>query len=120
MMMTTKLNITDVVPLGRRVVIKLHKRGEKSDSGLLYIPDTAGANTTVQTIGTVVHVSPAIDFNESENNEHASTLCAGDIVVFGKFNGMEIKVGKDEMVVVSYSEIVAKLIVQEGASAPQS
>lgn len=115
--MTPELTVIGVVPLGQRVVVRLHKRNARTASGL-YIPETAGANTAVQTIGTVVKTAEPLD--DDNLNDLLIIIRTGDVVVFGKFNGTEIKVGDDDLVVVPVSEIVCKLLVQEAAPAAQS
>ena len=95
--MTVKLQ-----PLADRVVVKPMEKEEKTKSGI-YIPDTARERPQE---GEIIAVGPG---RLSEDGKRiAMDIKAGDVVVYAKYGGTEIKVDDDELVILRESDILAK------------
>ncbi len=91
--------MTEFKPLGDRVAVKLMAQDEKI--GSIIIPDTA-KERPVQ--GEVIAVG-------SGSRDHAGNLISlevkvGDIVLFGKWSGTEVKVGGHDLLVMKESDIM--------------
>ena len=86
-------------PLGDRVVVRRVKEEEKSSGGII-IPDTAQEKPQE---GEIVAVGPgALDDN---GNRIAPEVKAGDIVLFGKWSGTEVKIDGEELLIMKESDI---------------
>ena len=95
--MTVKLQ-----PLADRVVVKPTETEEKTKSGI-YLPDSARERPQE---GTIIAVGPG---RLSEDGKRiALDIKVGDIVVYAKYGGTEIKVDEDELVILRESDILAK------------
>ena len=90
-------------PLHDRVVIKRMEE-EKTSPGGIVIPDSA-AEKPIK--GEVV----AVGNGKIQENGKAQPLDVkvGDIVLFGKYSGTEVKIDKDELVVMKEDDIMAIL-----------
>ena len=80
-------------PLGERVVVKPEKQEEKTKGGL-YLPDTATKDKPQR--GEVVAVGP--DFEGVKK---------GDVVLFAKYGGTEVKIDDDEYLVLGEDDVLA-------------
>ena len=90
-------------PLHDRVVIKRMEE-EKTSPGGIVIPDSA---TEKPIKGEVV----AVGNGKIQENGKAQPLDVkvGDIVLFGKYSGTEVKIDTDELVVMKEDDIMAIL-----------
>ena len=90
-------------PLHDRVVVKRMEE-EKTSPGGIVIPDSA---TEKPIKGEVI----AIGNGKIQENGNAQPLDVkvGDIVLFGKYSGTEVKVDSDELVVMKEDDIMAVL-----------
>lgn len=89
-------------PLADRVVVKPIEKEEKTKSGI-YIPDTAKERPQE---GEVVAVGPG---RLSEDGKRiAMDVEVGDVVIYAKYGGTEIKIEDEEMVILRESDILAK------------
>tara|TARA_B100001996_G_C18664031_1_gene594205 strand:- start:2202 stop:2489 length:288 start_codon:yes stop_codon:yes gene_type:complete len=90
-------------PLHDRVVIKRMEE-EKTSPGGIVIPDSA---TEKPIKGEVV----AVGNGKIQENGKAQPLDVkvGDIVLFGKYSGTEVKIDADELVVMKEDDIMAIL-----------
>ncbi|NLG66407.1 MAG: co-chaperone GroES [Actinobacteria bacterium] len=92
-----------LVPLEDRVIVKILEEEEKTSSGIV-LPDTAKEKpqkATVLAVGPGRYVDDAlipIDLKE------------GDVVVFAKYGGTEIKVEGEELLILRASDILAKVV----------
>ena len=88
-------------PLGDRVVVKpLSEEDMKTPSGI-YIPDTAKEKPQE---GEVVAVGPG---SKNENGKVAPMdVKIGDIVLFGKWSGTEVKIDGKEYSIMKESDIM--------------
>lgn len=89
-------------PLADRVLVKPMEKEEKTKSGI-YLPDTAKEKPQE---GKVLAIGPG---KMSEDGKRiAMDLKVGDIVVYAKYGGTEIKIDDDELMILRESDILAK------------
>lgn len=94
--------MTNLKPLGDRVVLKAVSKEEKTKTGII-IPDTVDKEKPEQ--GEVIAVGPG---KVLENGQRSSMdVKVGDTVVFTKYGPHEIKVEGTEYLIVSESDIMA-------------
>ena len=87
-------------PLGDRVVVKPIEKEEVTSSGLV-LPDTAKEKPQE---GEVVAVGPGA---KNENGKvSAMDVKVGDIVLFGKWSGTEVKIDGKEYSIMKESDIM--------------
>lgn len=89
-------------PLADRVVVKPIPKEEKTKSGI-YIPDTAKERPQE---GEIVAVGPGR--LTEEGKRIAMDLKVGDIVIYAKYGGTEVKIDAQELVIMRESDILAK------------
>lgn len=90
-----------LTPLNDRVLVK-RLEGEEKTAGGLYIPDTAKEKPSK---GEVVAAGPG---KTAENGQKvAMTVKAGDMVLFNKYAGTEIKLDGVEHLVMREDDILA-------------
>ena len=95
--MTVKLQ-----PLADRVVVKPVPKEEKTKSGI-YIPDTAKERPQE---GDIIAVGPG---RLTEDGKRiAMDLKVGDRVIYAKYDGSEIKIDDQDLVIMRESDILAK------------
>ena len=91
-----------IQPLGDRVLVKPIEAEEVTKGGIV-LPATAKEKPQE---GEVLAVGPG---KRNEKGEQvAMDIKAGDIVLYTKYGGTEIKVDGDELVILSESSILAK------------
>jgi len=101
--MAAKAKATSKVePLGDRVVISPAKREEVSKGGIV-LPDTAKEKPQE---GEVVAVGPGK--MSDDGKRIPMDLKAGDVVIYAKYAGTEVKVDDEELIIVRESDILAK------------
>ena len=87
-------------PLHDRVVVKRVDSETKSSGGII-IPDTA-AEKPMQ--GEVIAVGPGA---RGDDNELVPLdVKAGDLVLFGKWSGTEVKIDGDDLLIMKESDIM--------------
>jgi chaperonin GroES len=92
-----------LVPLHDRIVIKPVIQEEVLASGIV-IPDTAKEKPQQ---GTIIAVGPGrLDDNGKRIQMDVSV---GDRVLYAKYTGQEIKIDRDELIVLSEKDILAKV-----------
>lgn len=90
-----------IKPLEDRVVIKQVEAEQKTASGLV-IPDSAKEKPQE---GEVLAVGPGrID---EKGNRVAMEVKVGDVVIYSKYGGTEVKYGADEYLILSARDILA-------------
>jgi chaperonin GroES len=94
-------------PLHDRVVVKRLQEDTKTAGGII-IPDTA---TEKPMQGEVISVGPGA-LNE-DGKRVTPDVKAGDIVLFGKWSGTEVKIDGEELLIMKESDIMG---VIEGKS----
>jgi chaperonin GroES len=94
---------TKIVPLADRLVVKNVEQEETLASGLV-IPDTAKEKPQQ---AEVVAVGPGrLDDN---GKRVPMEIKAGDIIVYAKYSGNEIKVDQEEYLILSEKDVLAKI-----------
>ena len=93
---------TKLQPLADRVLVKPIEKEEMTKSGI-YIPDTAKEKPQE---GEVIAVGPG---RLSEDGKRIDMdVKVGDVVVYAKYGGTEIKIDDDELIILRESDILAK------------
>lgn len=89
-------------PLGDRVVVKPSIKEDVTKGGIV-IPDTAKEKPQE---GTVMAVGPG---RMTEDGKRIPMdVKVGDVVVYAKYGGTEIKEGDEELIILRESDILAK------------
>ena len=89
-------------PMGDRLVVKPLQSEEKTKSGI-YLPDTAKEKPQE---GKVIAVGPGRKTDEGKRI--APDVEVGDIVLYAKYGGSEIKIDGEEFIIMRESDILAK------------
>ena len=89
-------------PLYDRIVVKRVEQQEQMQGGL-YIPDSAKEKPQE---GEVVAVGPGKMTDDGKRI--AMDVKVGDIVVYARYAGTELKIDEEELIVVRESDILAK------------
>ncbi len=89
-------------PLADRLVVKPIEAEEKTKAGI-YLPDTAKEKPQE---GKVVAVGPGR--LSDEGKRIAMDIKVGDIVVYAKYGGTEIKIDDEEYMILRESDVLAK------------
>ena len=89
-------------PMGDRIVVKPIQSEEKTKSGI-YLPDTAKEKPQE---GKVIAVGPG-KIND-DGKRIAMDVQVGDIVIYTKYGGSEIKIDGEELIIMRESDILAK------------
>jgi len=93
-----------VQPLADRVVVKPIEREEVTKGGIV-LPDTVKEKPQE---GKVMAVGPG---RLSEDGKRmAVDVKIGDIVIYAKYGGTEIKIDEEELVILRESDILAKKV----------
>ncbi len=89
-------------PLADRLVVRPIEAEEKTKTGI-YLPDTAKEKPQE---GEVIAVGPG---RLSEDGKRiAMDVKVGDIVIYAKYGGTEIKIDDEELMILRESDILAK------------
>jgi chaperonin GroES len=92
-------------PLGDRLIVEPLEE-EQTTIGGIVLPDTAQEKPQR---GTVLAVGPGA--RNTDTGDHiALDVEEGDVVVYSKYGGTEIKVGADEYLILRESDVLAKVI----------
>ena len=89
-------------PMGDRLVVKPTQSEEKTKSGI-YIPDTAKEKSQE---GKVIAVGPCKMTDEGKRIP--MDVEVGDIIIYAKYGGSEIKLDEEELIIMRESDILAK------------
>ncbi len=93
----------ELQPLDDRIVIKRLEAEEKTAGGIV-LPDSAKEKPQR---GEVLAVGPG---KLLENGKRAALeVKVGDIVLFGKYSGTEVKISGEECLIARESDLLAKL-----------
>lgn len=87
-------------PLADRVILKVMESEEKTKTGI-YLPDTAKEKPQQ---GKVVAVGPG---RVEDGKTIPMSVSVGDVVLFAKYAGTEVKVDGEEYLIVKESDILA-------------
>lgn len=89
-------------PLADRVVVKPIEQEEKTKSGI-YLPDTAREKPQE---GEILAVGPGRIGEDGKRI--APDVKVGDIVIYAKYGGTDIKIDDEDLVILRESDILAK------------
>jgi len=92
-------------PLDDRVVVEPLESEEKTPGGI-YLPDTAKEKPQK---GKIIAKGPGKMLDNGERSELA--VNKGDVVLFAKFGGTEVRMGDKELLIMRESDLLA--IVEE-------
>ena len=96
-------NKTKIVPLADRLVVKNVQQEEVLASGIV-IPDTAKEKPQQ---AEVLAVGPGrVD---EKGNRVPMEVAVGDIVVYAKYSGNDIKIDQEEYLILSEKDVLAKI-----------
>jgi chaperonin GroES len=99
----------DLQPLGDRVIVEVLEEEELTVSGIV-LPDTAKEKPQK---GKVLSVGPGA---RDEDGEYIKMdVEEGDVVIFSKYGGTEIKVGSEDVLILRESDILAKVVGDRAA-----
>jgi chaperonin GroES len=91
-------------PLEDRIVVQANESDQTTASGLV-IPDTAKEKPQE---GTVVAAGPG-RWNEDGSGRVALDVKVGDVVIYSKYGGTEVKVDGEEYLILSARDVLAVL-----------
>ena len=94
----------ELQPLADRVVVKPIEREEVTKSGIV-LPDTAREKPQE---GEVIAVGPGRKSDDGKLIPMDVKL--GDVVIYAKYGGTEIKVDDEELIILRESDILAKKV----------
>ncbi len=89
-------------PLADRVVVRPIERDEQTKTGI-YLPDTAKEKPQE---GEVIAVGPGR--KSEDGNVIAMDVKVGDIVIYAKYGGTEIRIDDEDLMILRESDILAK------------
>jgi len=101
-------------PLHDRVVIRRIEENEKTAGGII-IPDTAKEKPSQ---GEVLAVGPGARNEKGELV--ALDVKAGDVVIFGKWSGSEVKIDGQDLLIMKESDIMGVLEGTKAAKAKKA
>ena len=94
---------TKIVPLADRLVVKNIQQEEVLASGLV-IPDTAKEKPQQ---GEVIAVGPGrVD---DKGNRVPMEINVGDVIIYAKYSGNDIKLDQEEYLILSERDVLAKV-----------
>ncbi len=88
-------------PLGDRLVIKPLEQEEQTSSGI-YLPETAKEKPQQ---GEVIAAGPGA--RDDDGNRIAMDVAVGNIVLYAKYSGTNIKLGTTEYLILKESDVLA-------------
>lgn len=97
----TKAKSRHLHPLGDRVVVKAREEFEARTASGLVIPDTAKEKPQ---LGEVIAVGPG-DFQDGDRIP--MDIEVGDLVVYSKYGGTEVKFENEEFLILSARDVLA-------------
>ena len=91
-------------PMGNRLVVKPMQSEEKTKSGI-YLPDTAKEKPQE---GKVIAVGPGKVTDEGKRIPMEVEV--GDIIIYARYGGSEIKIDDEELIIMREDDILAKKV----------
>ena len=90
-----------VRPLGDKILVKRAEAQDKTESGI-YLPESAKDQPKE---GKVVALGSGI-LNKETGKYMPFTVSKGDRVIFSSYSGTEVKIGDDELLIVSEDDVL--------------
>ena len=100
---------TNIQPLHDRVIVKRIDEGEQVRGGII-IPDSAKEKPQEGEV-----IAAGLGKYKEDGSRQALDVKTGDRVLFGKYNGSEIKVDGEELLIMREDEILG-VITRAGAA----
>jgi len=91
-------------PLGDRVLVKRSDDADQKSAGGIIIPDTAKEKPQR---GSIVAVGPGSV--KEDGKRTPLEVKAGDVILFGKYSGTEIKLDGEEFLIMHESDVLGVL-----------
>ena len=91
-----------VKPLGNRVLVKRHEAETKTESGI-FLPESA---TEKPQQAKVIAVGEG-NINDKTGQRVAPSVKKNDTILLSKWGGTEVKIGDDELLIVTEDDILA-------------
>ena len=101
-MAAVSLSVSTVKPLGDRVFVKVSESEEKTAGGIL-LPDTAKEKPQE---GKVLAVGPG-RFDEDGDKRVPLDISVGDVVIYSKYGGTEVKYNNEDYLILSARDVLA-------------
>lgn len=95
-------------PSSGRVAVKLKDIERTTKSGIVLLSDASAPKPSVGTVAAVCKEY------ELEGEDYEPLYPIGSIVIFGKYTGTRLSVGRDTYIVMRESDILAELVASEG------
>ncbi len=90
-----------VRPLGDKILVKRAEAQDKTESGI-YLPESAKDQPKE---GKVVALGNGI-LNKETGEYMPFTVSKGDRVIFSSYSGTEVKIGDDELLILSEDDVL--------------
>ncbi len=90
-----------VRPLGDKILVKRAEARDKTDSGI-FLPESAKDQPKE---GKVVALGNGI-LNKETGEYMPFTVSKGDRVIFSSYSGTEVKIGDDELLILSEDDVL--------------
>ena len=90
-----------VRPLGEKILIKRAEARKKTDAGI-YLPESAKDQPKE---GKVIALGSGI-LNKETGKYMPFTVKKGDRVIFSSYSGTEVKIGDEEMLILSEDDVL--------------
>jgi chaperonin GroES len=90
-----------VRPLGEKILVKRAEARDKTDSGI-YLPESAKDQPKE---GKVIALGNGI-LNKETGTYMPFTVKKGDRIIFSSYSGTEVKIGDDEMLILSEDDVL--------------
>ena len=98
----------NVRPLHDRIIVQRIEEGEQKVGGII-IPDTAKEKPQQGKV-----IAAGAGKSKDDGKRVPLDVKAGDLILFGKYSGQEIKLEGDEFLIMREDEVLA--VIEDGAS----
>ncbi len=85
-------------PLGNRVLVQILEQEERTKGGI-YLPETAKEKPQQARVIAI-----------GEEAEEELSLEVGDVVIFPKYSGTEVRVDNEEYLILNADDVLAKVV----------
>ena len=85
-------------PLGNRVLVQVLEQEERTKGGI-YLPETAKEKPQQARVVAI-----------GDEAEEELSLQVGDVVIFPKYSGTEVRIGDEEFLILNADDVLAKVI----------
>ncbi len=90
--------MTKLEPLGNRVLVQILEQEERTKGGI-YLPETAKEKPQQARVIAI-----------GEEAEEELSLEVGDVVIFPKYSGTEVRVDDQEYLILNADDVLAKVV----------